>query len=182
MCVEMCLPALNSWCNSHVNQMLPENTFTRIQGTLLEWRAQYRLMDRSTEETSSSGLVVSRSSAPAPEKRMDQLDRRIDVHSFHPRARFLQRFERGFQDLILLEASYLFKDEKVLAAHVFQFKDTLRHLTMNRLVFSYGFLSSRLLIQILRTCTTLQTLEFNATKGFTLDQMLAILQKRHVDF
>ncbi|KAG0343102.1 hypothetical protein BG000_008535 [Podila horticola] len=53
---------------------------------------------------------------------------------------------------------------------------------MNRLVFSYGFLSSRLLIQILRTCTTLQTLEFNATEGFTLDQTLAIFQKRHVDF
>lgn len=182
VCVDMCLPTSTSWYRSHSNRMLPQSTFTWIQETLLAWRTQYRLMDRSKEETTSPALVVPHPSGLAPEKQMDKLFIRIDADSFHPGARFHQQFERGFQDLSALDASYHFKDERTLSIHIFQFKQTLRHLSMDRLIFSHGLLSSRLLIQILRTCTALQTLVFRAKEGFTLDQTLAIFQKQHQNF
>lgn len=182
VCVDMCLPTSTSWYSSRANQMLAPSTFTWIQGTLLAWRTQYRLMNRSKEETSFSALVVPHPSGLAPEKQMDKLFIRIDANNFHPGARFHQQFERGFQDLSGLDASYHFKDERVLSVHIFQFKETLRHLSMDRLVFSHGLLSSRLLIQILRTCIVLQTLVFRAKEGFTHDQTLAIFQERHLDF
>jgi len=139
-------------------------------------------MDRSKEETISPALVVPHPSGLAPEKQMNKLFIRIDADSFHPGTRFHQQFERGFQDLSALDASYHFKDERILSIHISQFKQTLRHLSMDRLIFSHGLLSSRLLIQILRTCAVLQTLVFRAKAGFTLDQTLAIFQKQHLNF